>query len=68
MMYQIGTDAIHDLRREVAARLGPSFDLRTFHDRFLSYGAIPVPLVRDAMLSVMECPADAVPPSPIGDC
>ena len=50
MMYLIGTDAIHDLRRRVAARDGAAFSLRAFHDRFLSFGAIPVSLIAAAML------------------
>lgn len=50
MMYLIGTEAIHDLRRLVAVREGTAFSLRAFHDRFLSYGAIPVSLIREAML------------------
>jgi hypothetical protein len=51
MMYQLGTDAIHGLRREVAERKGSKFRLKAFHDRFLAYGAIPVSLIRDAMLA-----------------
>jgi uncharacterized protein (DUF885 family) len=51
MMYLIGTDAIHALRRDVAAREGAGFSLRSFHDRFLTFGAIPVTLVREAMLA-----------------
>lgn len=50
MMYLIGTDDIHDLRRQVAAREGAAFSLRHFHDRFLSFGAVPVPLIAAAML------------------
>jgi hypothetical protein len=51
MMYLIGTDAIHDLRRTVSTREGATFSLRAFHDRFLSYGAIPVSLIATAMFS-----------------
>ena len=51
MMYLIGTDAIHDLRRTNADRDGAAFSLRAFHDRFLSYGAIPVPLIAASMLA-----------------
>jgi uncharacterized protein (DUF885 family) len=47
LMYLIGTDTIHQLRRELSAR--PRFDLRAFHDRLLSYGSIPVALIADAM-------------------
>ncbi len=51
MMYLIGTDAIWDLRGAVQEREGPSFSLQAFHDRFLSYGAIPVALIGDAMMA-----------------
>jgi hypothetical protein len=50
MMYLIGLDTIHELRRDVEAKEGATFSLGRFHDRFLSYGAIPVSLIRDAML------------------
>ena len=50
MMYLFGTNAIHDLRRQIAARDGDAFSLRAFHDRFLSYGAIPVAMIARAML------------------
>lgn len=49
MIYLIGQDAIRDLRREMAARAGSAFNLRRFHDRFLSYGSIPVALIAAAM-------------------
>ena len=50
MMYLSGTDLIHGLRRDLAARHGAAFDLRRFHDRFLSYGSVPVTLIARAML------------------
>jgi len=50
MMYLIGTDAIHDLRRHVQEWEGAAFSLRRFHDRFLAYGAIPVSLIGSSML------------------
>ena len=49
MMYLMGTDLIHQLRRDVAAREGAAFDLCRFHDRFLSYGSVPVALICRAM-------------------
>jgi uncharacterized protein (DUF885 family) len=49
LMYLTGTDLIHKLRRDLEARQGPAFDLRQFHDRFLSYGSIPVSLIAEAM-------------------
>lgn len=50
VMYLIGTDAVHALRREVASRQGSAFDLGRFHDAFLSYGSSPVALIRRMML------------------
>lgn len=49
LMYLMGTDAIHRLRRETMRRQGPAFDLRRFHDTFLSYGSVPVSLIAKAM-------------------
>jgi hypothetical protein len=45
VIYLLGTDSIHRLRREISVRLGQRFDLRSFHDDFLSYGSIPVSLI-----------------------
>ena len=45
VMYLLGTDAIHDLRREMASLEGGAFSLRDFHDEFLSYGSVPVSLI-----------------------
>jgi hypothetical protein len=45
LMYWLGTDALHRLRREQQRKEGASFSLRRFHDRVLSFGSIPVPLV-----------------------
>ena len=49
MIYLIGQDMIRDLRREVSAREGSAFSLQRFHDRFLSYGSIPVALIANTM-------------------
>jgi uncharacterized protein (DUF885 family) len=51
VMYWLGTQGIHRLRAEVAAREGAAFSRRGFHDRFLSYGAIPVALIARLMLA-----------------
>ena len=50
LMYLIGTDAIHQLRRDMAAR--PGFELRAFHDRLLSYGSVPVALIAASMRAI----------------
>lgn len=49
MMYLVGRDAILDLRRDLAAAQGSAFNLKAFHDRFLSFGSIPVALAAAAM-------------------
>ncbi|MGE3275830.1 MAG: DUF885 family protein [Vicinamibacterales bacterium] len=49
VIYLMGTDAIHRLRRDMAALEGSAFDLRRFHDTFLSYGSVPVALVAEDM-------------------
>jgi hypothetical protein len=49
VMYLVGQDAIHRLRRHLSARSGPRFDLGAFHDRFLSFGSLPVTLIAERM-------------------
>lgn len=49
LMYLIGRDAILDLRRDLQRQLGSRFNLKQFHDRFLSFGSIPVALAADIM-------------------
>jgi uncharacterized protein (DUF885 family) len=49
VMYVLGSDRIHTLRRELSARLGGRFSLRQFHDKLLSYGSIPVALAAAEM-------------------
>jgi hypothetical protein len=45
LMYWLGTGGLHQLRREHQRVDGASFSLRRFHDRVLSFGSIPVPLI-----------------------
>jgi uncharacterized protein (DUF885 family) len=49
LMYLMGNDMILQLRSDVAVRQGATFDLQRFHDQFLSYGSVPVALIRSAM-------------------
>ena len=51
MMYLVGTETIHDLRRQLVEREDSSFSLRAFHDRVLQYGAIPMALIAQDMLN-----------------
>lgn len=48
--YLLGCEAIHELRAAWRARQSDSYTSRDFHDRFLSYGSIPVGLIAEAML------------------
>jgi uncharacterized protein (DUF885 family) len=48
--YFVGVQEQFDTRKAVEARLGDRFDLKTYHDRVLSYGAPPVRFVRELML------------------
>ena len=49
IMYWLGTDTLHQLRRERQRIEGSSFSLRRFHDRLLAFGSIPVPLIARLM-------------------
>jgi uncharacterized protein (DUF885 family) len=49
MIYLIGRDTIVQLREQHRQSLGSRFDLRRFHDQFLSYGSIPVQMIAEAM-------------------
>jgi hypothetical protein len=49
--YLMGAEAIHQLRKDVAAREGAAFSLQKFHDRLLSYGSVPIALVARELLS-----------------
>jgi len=51
VIYLLGRDEIHRLRRDVERREGDGFSLRRFHDEFLSYGSIPVSLIAADMRS-----------------
>jgi len=48
IMYWLGTEGLHALRRERERLEGAAFSLRRFHDRVLSFGSVPVPLVAQA--------------------
>lgn len=49
VIYLCGSDRIHRLRRELSSRQGARFNLKKFHDKFLSYGSIPVELIAREM-------------------
>jgi uncharacterized protein (DUF885 family) len=45
MMYLWGSDRIKNIREEMVSQMGAAFNLQQFHDRFLSYGSVPVELI-----------------------
>ena len=47
--YFAGYMAIMNLRDEMKQRLGDKFDLKTFNEKFLSYGNAPVRVIRELM-------------------
>ena len=49
LMYRTGTEAIHALRRRAREREGAAFGLRSFHDRLLSWGSVPVSLAGELL-------------------
>jgi uncharacterized protein (DUF885 family) len=50
MSYLTGKHQIMDLRERETSRLGDAFELRAFHDRLLSFGTIPVDLIRSGFM------------------
>lgn len=50
LRYQLGKLMILKLREDVRVRDGASFNLGRFHDEFLRQGALPIKLIRRAML------------------
>jgi len=50
MTYLIGKKQIMNLRDAIKAREGEAFNLKSFHDRLLSEGSIPVSLIAAKML------------------
>ena len=47
--YFSGYAAIYDLRERLKRERGDAFDLKRFHDQFLSYGNAPVAVIRELM-------------------
>lgn len=52
--YFTGFTEIYDLREELKAKMGSKFNLKAFHEKFLSYGSAPVKYIREMMLKEMK--------------
>ncbi|MBM7074087.1 DUF885 domain-containing protein [Shewanella sp. 202IG2-18] len=52
--YYSGYREIYDFREEYKKRLGKDFDLKAFHEKFLSYGSAPVKYIRQLMLNDLK--------------
>lgn len=52
--YYTGLTEIYDWREEQKQKLGKQFNLRNFHEQFLSYGSSPVPEIKKMMLAEQE--------------
>jgi uncharacterized protein (DUF885 family) len=48
--YFTGYTEIYDLRSEMMKKDGAAFDLKKFHEKFLSYGSAPVKYIRELIL------------------
>ncbi len=49
--YFTGYTEIYDLREEMKRRQGKNFNLKQFHEQFLSFGSAPVRYIRELMLA-----------------
>jgi uncharacterized protein (DUF885 family) len=49
--YFTGFTEIYDLRETIKTKQGKDFNLKQFHEKFLSYGSAPVKYISEAMLS-----------------
>lgn len=52
--YFAGYSEIMAFREQLKEKLGDRFDLREFHNKFLSYGNAPVPVIKNLMLADIE--------------
>ena len=49
--YYSGYREIYDLREELKQTQGEDFDLKSFHEQFLSYGSAPVKYIKQLMVN-----------------
>lgn len=54
LSYLMGMLMIQDLRKEYERKQKENFHIGEFHDAVLSYGSIPVPMIRNSMLAKLK--------------
>jgi uncharacterized protein (DUF885 family) len=54
LSYKMGQLEIFRLRRFAESELGASFDIKGFHDTMLTHGAMPLPLLAEAVADWMR--------------
>jgi len=52
--YFTGYTEIYDLREELKKKMGNDFNLKKFHEKFLSYGSAPVKYIKEMMEKEMK--------------
>jgi hypothetical protein len=54
LTYHIGCEMVRKLRADYEAACGSDFVLKEFHDRFMTYGLIPLAVIRQDMLGAAD--------------
>jgi hypothetical protein len=49
--YFTGYTEIYDFREAMKTKMGDKFNLKQFHEKFLSYGSAPVKYIREMMMT-----------------
>ncbi len=49
--YFTGYTEIYDFREELKKKMGDQFNLKSFHEKFLSYGSAPVKYIKELMMA-----------------
>lgn len=52
--YFTGYTEIYEFREELKKQMGDKFDLKKFHEKFLSYGSAPVKYIKELMMAEMN--------------
>jgi uncharacterized protein (DUF885 family) len=65
LSYKLGEMQIVELRKQAEERLGPKFNVRSFHDALLGMGVVPLPVMRQQMEKFIQSGGiDPVLPAP----